>query len=74
MRILHNFLHIVQALAPIKVAVEALCSRVSDFVTSEATMKFLLDEMQNYPLQSTTMESLKQLTIEIFRNAISKLQ
>ena len=40
---------IVHSLGPIKIAVEALCRRDANLITGEATLKFLLDEMQNYP-------------------------
>ena len=39
---------VVQALQPIKIAVEALCRRDANFISAEATIKFLLDEIQNY--------------------------
>ena len=41
--------NIVQALDPIRIAVEALCRRDENFITAEATIKFLLDEVQNHP-------------------------
>ena len=40
---------IVHSLGPIKIAVEALCRRDANLITGEATLKFILDEMQNYP-------------------------
>ena len=40
--------NIVKALDPIKLAVEALCRRDANFITAEATIKFLLEEIQNY--------------------------
>ena len=66
--------HIVQALGPIKIAVEALCRRDANFITAEVTIIFLLDEMQNSLLQNTTIGLLKQLLKEVFRKVISKLQ
>ena len=41
--------NIVQALYPIKLAVEALCRREENLITAEATIKFLFDEIQTYP-------------------------
>ena len=40
--------NIVKALDPIKLAVEALCRRDANFITAEATIKFLLEKIQNY--------------------------
>lgn len=34
---------------PIKLAVEAMCRREANLITSEATLKFLFDEIQTYP-------------------------
>ena len=41
--------NIVQALDPIKLAVEALCKREANLITAEATIKFLFDEIETYP-------------------------
>ena len=38
---------IFQSLSPIKVAIEALCRRDSNLIVAEATIKFLLDEIQS---------------------------
>ena len=38
---------VVQALQPIKIAVEALCRRDENFIFAEATIKFLLEEIKN---------------------------
>ena len=46
---------IVQALDPIRIAVEALCRRDANFITAEATIKFLLDDSKIIFLQNTTM-------------------
>ena len=46
---------IVQALDPIRIAVEALCRRDANFITAEATIKCLLDELKIIFLQNTTM-------------------
>ena len=64
--------HIVQALDPIKIAVEALCRRDANFITAEATIKFLLYEMQNYPpseynnriIEAITQRSIQERYIE----------
>ena len=45
----HHINNIVQALDPIKLAVEALCRREANLITTEATMKFLFEEIQTYP-------------------------
>ena len=54
--------HIVQALDPIKIAVEALSNRDANFITAEATIKFLLDEMQNYPRSEYINRSIEAIT------------
>ena len=41
--------NIVQALDPIKLAVEALCRREANLITAEPTIKILFDEIQTYP-------------------------
>ena len=45
----HHINNIVQALDPIKLAVEALCRREANLTTAEATIKFLFEEIQTYP-------------------------
>ena len=58
--------HVLQALDPIKIAVEALCRRDANFISAEATIKFLLDEVQNYPPSEYTngiIEAIDQRSI-----------
>ena len=45
----HHINNIVQALDPIKLAVEELCRREANLITAEATIKFLFEEIQTYP-------------------------
>ena len=40
--------NIFKALDPVKLAVEALCRRDANFISAEATIKFLLEEIQMY--------------------------
>ena len=59
--------HVIQALDPIKIAVEALCRRDANFISAEATIKFLLDEVQNYPpseYNNGIIEAIDQRSIQ----------
>ena len=38
----------VEALNPIKIALEAICRRDANLITAEATVRFLLDEINKY--------------------------
>ena len=52
---------------PIRIAVEALCRRDANFITTEATIKFLLDEVQNYPpseYNNEIIEAIVQRSIQ----------
>ena len=80
--------HIVQALGPIKIAVEALCRRDANFITAEATIIFLLDEMQNHLpseynnriIEAITQRSIQERYIEASKiiaylhNPLAKLE
>ena len=80
--------HIVQALGLIKIAVDALCRRDANFISAEATIKFLLDEMQNYPpseynnriIEAITQRSIQERYIEAsiiiayLHNPLAKLE
>ena len=39
---------VVEALSPIKIALEALCRRDTNLITAEATVKFLLEDLHKY--------------------------
>ena len=52
----HHINNIVQALDPIKLAVEALCRREANLITAEATIKFLFEEIQTYPATEYTIK------------------
>ena len=51
-----------KTLSPIKIAVEALCRRDSNLITAEATIKFLLDELNISPSYYSTrvLEAIDQ--------------
>ena len=57
---------IVEAINPIKIALEAICRRDANLITAEATVKFLLDEMNkshsNY--NSRIQEAINQRIVQ----------
>ena len=55
-----------KTLSPIKIAVEALCRRDSNLITAEATIKFLLDELNISPSYYSTrvLEAIDQRIIQ----------
>ena len=63
---------VVQALQPFKIAVEALCWRDANFISAEATIKILPDEIKNY-LPSGS-EYIHQITEAIFVNRTGGLK
>ncbi|KAI6650697.1 hypothetical protein LOD99_7748 [Oopsacas minuta] len=71
---LTHILIIVKTLDPLKLAVEVLCRRDANFISAEATIKFLLEEIQIILLPFTKLEFLKQLKNGLFSKAIVMLQ
>ena len=68
---------IVEALNPIKLAVEALCRRDTNLITAEATIKFLLDDIHKSKLyfHKQILESINQRIVqERYTNASVILQ
>ena len=60
--------HVVQALDPIRIAVEALCRRDANFITAEATIESLLDEVQNYQsseYKNGIIEAIDQISVQL---------
>ncbi|KAI6651444.1 hypothetical protein LOD99_5251 [Oopsacas minuta] len=57
---------IVEALNPIKIALEALCRRDTSLITTEATIKFLLEDIQksNTHYHAQILEALSQRMVQ----------
>ncbi|KAI6648314.1 hypothetical protein LOD99_12123 [Oopsacas minuta] len=57
---------IVEALNPIKIALEALCRRDTNLITAEATIKFLLEDIQksNTHYHAQILEALSQRMVQ----------
>ena len=57
---------IVEALNPIKIALEALCRRDTNLITAEATVKFLLEDIQksNTHYHAQILEALSQRMVQ----------